>query len=66
MKSEGDECLNQHWYLPLNDAGQKVETWRRGYNDSALDNMTPEAFRLRFEQKLENDKINREPSFAVV
>jgi transposase InsO family protein len=33
---------------------------------SSLGYMTPEAFRLSFEQKLENDKINRELSLAVV
>ena len=43
-----DECLNTHWFLSLNDAREKIETWRRDYNEfrphSALDNMTPEEY----------------------
>ncbi|MAT70134.1 MAG: hypothetical protein CMJ58_11510 [Planctomycetaceae bacterium] len=26
------ECLNQHWFLDLADAAEKVEAWRRDYN----------------------------------
>lgn len=26
------ECLNQHWFLTLADAAEKLETWRRYYN----------------------------------
>ena len=43
-----DECLNIHWFLSLDDAREKIETWRRNYNGfrphSALDNMTPEEY----------------------
>ncbi len=43
-----DECLNIHWFLSLEDAQEKIEAWRRDYNDfrphSALDNMTPTEF----------------------
>jgi len=43
-----DECLNTHWFLSLDDAREKIETWRRDYNGfrphSALDNMTPEEY----------------------
>jgi len=43
-----DECLNTHWFLSLDDARKKIETWRRDYNGfrphSALDNMTPEEY----------------------
>jgi putative transposase len=28
-----DECLNVHWFLSLEDARQKIETWRRDYNE---------------------------------
>jgi transposase InsO family protein len=56
--------------LSLDAEREKIETCRRDYNEfwahSSLDNMTPEAFRLSFEQKLENDKINRELSLALV
>ena len=40
-----DECLNQHWFLDLDDARTKIETWRIDYNEvrphSALGNRTP-------------------------
>ncbi len=26
------ECLNQHWFLTLADAREKMEDWRREYN----------------------------------
>lgn len=39
-----DECLNIHWFLPLDDARQKIEQWRRDYNrfgpHSSLGNLT--------------------------
>lgn len=44
-----DECLNEHWFLSLYDARQKIETWRLEYNrerpHSSLGDMTPEEFR---------------------
>jgi hypothetical protein len=27
------ECLNTHWFLSLDDARQKMEDWRRHYNE---------------------------------
>lgn len=40
-----DECLNVNWFLSLDDAREKIERWRREYNDfrphSALGNLTP-------------------------
>lgn len=27
-----DECLNIHWYLSLEDAQNKLDSWRREYN----------------------------------
>ena len=42
------ECLNEHWFLSLDDAQDKVEAWRRNYNEerphSALGNATPEEY----------------------
>ncbi|MFQ8430904.1 integrase core domain-containing protein, partial [Amaricoccus sp. W119] len=26
-------CLNAHWFLTLADAGEKMEAWRRFYNE---------------------------------
>jgi putative transposase len=43
-----DECLNTHWFLSLEDAREKVETWRYDYNHfrphSSLENSTPALF----------------------
>jgi putative transposase len=27
------ECLNAHWFMSLDDAHQKMEEWRRDYNE---------------------------------
>jgi putative transposase len=39
------ECLNQHWFLDLDDARTKIELWRQDYNDvrphSAIGERTP-------------------------
>jgi putative transposase len=49
-----DECLNTHWFLSLDDARKKIESWRRDYNDfrphSSLDNMTPSEYKKNYEQ----------------
>jgi putative transposase len=43
-----DECLNVNWFLSMDDAREKVESWRRDYNEerphSSLGNATPEEF----------------------
>jgi putative transposase len=43
-----DECLNTNWFLSLEDARDKIETWRMDYNEyrphSSLDYKTPDAF----------------------
>ncbi|HWP93654.1 MAG TPA: IS3 family transposase [Thermodesulfobacteriota bacterium] len=65
-----DECLNQHWFVSLEEARRIIKSWRVDYNTtrphSSLGYMTPDAFRLSFEQKLENDKMKRKLSLAVV
>jgi len=39
------ECLNQHWFLTLADATEKLEAWRRYYNEErphgAIGNKVP-------------------------
>ena len=39
------ECLNTHWFMNLDDAREKMEAWRRDYNEvrphSAIGNNTP-------------------------
>ena len=65
-----DECLNQHWFNDLNEARRIIEAWRIDYNTqrphSALGYMTPMEFKIKYEQKLKNDKIEEELSLAVV
>ena len=43
-----DECLNTNWFLSLDDAREKIEIWRRDYNEwrphSSLDNLTPSQY----------------------
>lgn len=43
-----DECLNEHWFLNLEDARKIIEEWRVDYNNkrphSSLNNMTPKEF----------------------
>jgi len=42
------ECLNEHWFLSLEDAREKIEEWRQDYNESrphsSLGNVSPEEF----------------------
>ena len=43
-----EECLNQSWFLSLEDAKAKIDAWREEYNSSrphgALGNLTPREF----------------------
>ena len=43
-----DEYLNTNWFLSLDDAKEKIESWRMEYNQyrphSSLDDLTPEEF----------------------
>ena len=43
-----DECLNTNWFLSLDDAKEKIESWRMEYNQyrphSSLNDLTPEEF----------------------
>ena len=49
------ECLNQHWFLSLEDARNKIEAWRMEYNSdrphSAPDYQTPDEFISHIEQQ---------------
>ena len=42
------ECLNEHWFLNLEDAEEKIEAWREDYNEyrphSSLGNIPPSSF----------------------
>ncbi len=43
-----DECLNEYWFMSLGEAREKIEVWRRDYNQvrphSELAYQTPEEF----------------------
>ena len=43
-----DECLNEHWFVSLQEAQGVIEAWRREYNEermhSTIGNMTPMEF----------------------
>jgi len=45
------ECLNEHWFLSLDDAKEKIEAWRQDYNENrphrSLKNLTPSEFAAR-------------------
>ena len=51
------ECLNASWFLSLADARDRIEHWRREYNEdrphSALGNLTPQAFAIQTHQARE-------------
>ena len=57
------ECLNQHWFLSLEDAKNKVEDWWRDYNShrphSSLCYKTPEEFLALVRQSSENKEPNK-------
>ena len=48
-----DECLQSNWFLSLDDAKDKIETWRRDYDEyrphSSLGYKTPADFAARYE-----------------
>lgn len=58
-----DECLNEHWFIGLNDARRTVEAWRQDYNTqrphSSLGNKTPEEFTAEwaFSRQKEEEKL---------
>jgi len=43
-----DECLNEHWFLSLEEARRTIEEWRIDYNEqrphTSLGNLTPKEF----------------------
>lgn len=51
-----DECLNENYFLHLDDAKRKVETWRKIYNEirphSSLRGLSPKEFANGLEFKL--------------
>lgn len=57
-----DECLNIHWFLSIEDARGKIETWRQDYNQwrphTSLGNLTPQQYAEEYvSQKSQNSLI---------
>lgn len=53
------ECLNAHWFEDLTDARNKLQAWRKDYNESrphrALNNLSPLEYKAKWAAKrLEN------------
>jgi putative transposase len=48
------ECLNQNWFISLDDAKQIIEVWRQDYNQqrphSVLRHQTPSHFVVHWQQ----------------
>ena len=58
-----DECLNVHWFADLTDAKQKLQAWRREYNESrphrALNELSPLEYKARWADQSEGSPKNR-------
>ena len=50
-----DECLNVHWFDDLTDAKEKLQAWRREYNESrphrSLDELSPLEFKAQWAER---------------
>lgn len=55
-----DECLNVNWFLSMEDAREKIEKWRRDYNEfrphSSLEDLTPRQFADKYKNSLRSQK----------
>lgn len=53
-----DQCLNENWFISLEDAERIIEDWRNTYNrvrpHGSLQGKTPENFRIQFNEKTPN------------
>ena len=56
------ECLDQHWFVSLQEAKQTIEQWRKEYNTdrphTALGMKTPEAFLAGWQQQQTSQASN--------
>lgn len=56
-----DECLNQHWFLDLEDARRRIEKWRMDYNTfrphKTLEGLTPSEYVLRYSEGRNSGKV---------
>jgi len=55
------ECLNQSWFVSIEDAQKKIEEWRRDYNEnrphSSLGNQVPSAFWAGWKKLQQAEKL---------
>jgi putative transposase len=62
------ECLNEHWFLSVADAQEKIEQWRKDYNEqrphSSLGNLTPAVFASQ--RRPEASAAPSPPAYAAV
>ena len=62
------ECLNQHWFLSLDDARVKIEAWRKAYNEvrphGALGWATPREFALRA-WEIQSSEVPTKPEIST-
>ena len=53
-------CLNEHWFMSLEDARGKIEKWREDYSEfrpyNSLGNLTPRQFVDKFKSSLQSQK----------
>jgi putative transposase len=56
-----DECLNDNWFMSLQEARNIIEGWRVGYNTerphSSLDDLTPSEFFEKEQEKLQLELV---------
>lgn len=54
-----DECLSQQLFFDLTDAREKIEAWRRDYNEvrphQSLKNQTPREFAKKYDEQLSKE-----------
>jgi pyridoxal/pyridoxine/pyridoxamine kinase len=64
-----DECLNAHSFLSLEDAAEKIEAWRKEYNEyrphSSLNDLTPAEFIEQYLEDCEKTEALPEASAPV-
>ena len=57
-----DECLNEHWFAHVQDAQEKIESWRQLYNEvrphSSLNDRTPYEFFKEQQRTLQEEKLH--------
>jgi putative transposase len=57
------ECLNQHWFTSLSDAKEKIEQWRKDYNEArphaSLGYLAPAEFARRSQETKRPERVEK-------